>query len=171
MIHSSGSRWYVVHTRPNSESRAALNLVRQNFEVLFPRYLKRRRHARRVDAVVAPLFPRYIFVAIDMAMQRWRAVHSTIGVSHLVSTNGEPVAVPDAVIEQLKSSQDERGLISLDTKPRFAAGDKVHVMQGVFSAYAGVFECMTDSERVSVLIEMLGRQVRVVLDVEAVEAA
>ena len=125
----------------------------------------------RVDAVVAPLFPRYIFVAIDVAMQRWRAVHSTIGVSDLVCTNGKPVAVPDVVIEQLKSSQDERGLVALDSKPRFVAGDKVHVIQGVFSAYAGVFESMADSERVSVLIEMLGRQIRVALDADAVEAA
>ena len=61
---------------------------RQGYETYLPRYLKRRRHARKVDFAAKPLFPRYMFVAIDMATQRWRSVQSTIGVSRLV-TNGD----------------------------------------------------------------------------------
>ena len=42
-------RWYVVQTQVNGELKAAQNLVRQGFEVYLPRYLKRRRHARKID--------------------------------------------------------------------------------------------------------------------------
>ena len=60
--------------------------MRQGFTTYLPRYLKRRQHARRIDIVPAPLFPRYFFVAIDITVQRWRSVYSTIGVTQLSST-------------------------------------------------------------------------------------
>ena len=67
-------RWYVAQTQPNAENKALAHLARQGFVTYLPRFLKRRRHARRIDVVAAPLFPRYLFIAIDMSMQRWRSV-------------------------------------------------------------------------------------------------
>ena len=55
-------KWFVVHCYPNKESIAELNLQNQGFDTYIPRYKKLRRHARRVDTVFAPLFPRYFFV-------------------------------------------------------------------------------------------------------------
>ena len=70
----SGANWYVAHTHVHAETKAALNLARQGYPVFLPRYRKRRRHARRVEIVPAPLFPRYLFVLIHLASQRWRAI-------------------------------------------------------------------------------------------------
>ena len=36
------------------------------------------------------------------------------------------------------------------------------MLDGVFSSWIGLFEGMTDEERVTVLLELLGRKVRVV---------
>ena len=74
--------------------KACWHLARQGFETYLPRYLKRRRHARRVEMLPAPLFPRYLFVAIDMATQRWRSISSTIGVTQLVCAGDVPAPVP-----------------------------------------------------------------------------
>src|SRR5207248_8970534 len=74
-------RWFVAHTHPHAEGKATAHLNRQGFDIYLPRYLKRRRHARQVETVVAPLFPRYLFVAIDLNVQRWRSIYSTVGVS------------------------------------------------------------------------------------------
>ena len=41
--------WYVVHTHAKSEQVAVDNLARQGFRAYLPRYLKSRKHARRVD--------------------------------------------------------------------------------------------------------------------------
>ena len=76
--------WFVVQTQVNAEAKAARNLLQQGFEIYLPRYLKRRSHARKVDKVAAPLFPRYLFVQVDMATQRWRSIQSTFGVASLV---------------------------------------------------------------------------------------
>jgi transcriptional antiterminator RfaH len=164
-------RWYVVQTRPHAEARAAQNLERQGFGTYLPRYLKRRRHARRTETVAAPLFPRYLFVAADLASQRWRAIHSTFGVSHLVCHGEAPVPVTEAILQELWCRQDDAGYVRLDSAPRFSPGDKVRVSDGVFSACLGLFEGMTDSQRVAILLDLLGRKVKVVLDAELVEAA
>src|ERR1700758_4136284 len=83
-------RWYVAQSHVHAESKAAKHLSRQGFEVYLPRYRKQRRHARRIDVVAAPLFPRYLFVSIDLGVQRWQSIHSTIGVIRLVSNGDAP---------------------------------------------------------------------------------
>jgi transcriptional antiterminator RfaH len=167
----STSRWFVAQTQPHAEPKASLNLDRQGFEVYLPRYLKRRRHARRVDTIVAPLYPGYLFVAIDLAAQRWRSIHSTIGVSRLVCRGEEPAPISEGIIEELKRREDETGLIRLDRRARFNQGDKVRVLEGAFSDCLGLYEGMNDRERVAILLDLLGRKVRVHLASEFVEAA
>lgn len=85
--------WYVVQTHVNAEAKAACNLVRQGFEPYLPRYLRRRGHVRKVDQVAAPLFPRYLFVRIDMQAQRWSSIQSTSGVAPLVCNGSDPAPV------------------------------------------------------------------------------
>jgi transcriptional antiterminator RfaH len=168
---TDGTRWYVVQTHPHAEAKAAAHLGRQGFNTYLPRYLKRRRHARRIETVAAPLFPRYMFVAVDIAAQRWRTIHSTVGISRLVSNGDSPTAVADAIIDGLKCREDEDGFVKLDRRPRFAPGDKIRVVDGVFSACLGLFESVTDGERIAILLDLLGRKVRVFLDSEFVTAA
>jgi transcriptional antiterminator RfaH len=165
------SRWYVVQTHPHAEAKACSHLEKQGFQAYLPRFLKRRRHARRVETVSAPLFPCYLFVAVDIATQRWRSIHSTIGVTNLVCQGEVPIAVADDIVEQLRSRQDERGYIKLDVKPRFVPGDRIRVLDGVFSTCLGSFEGVTEKERVAILLDLLGRKVKVVIDAESVTAS
>ncbi len=139
MSEAMGARWYVVQTQVNGEAKAAQNLIRQGFEIYLPRYLKRRRHARKIDFTAKPLFPRYMFVAIDMATQRWRSIQSTFGVSHLISNGDDPATVPAGVVRALKAREDAKGFIQMDAKPAFAPGDKVRVLAGAFMDSAGLF--------------------------------
>jgi transcriptional antiterminator RfaH len=164
-------RWFVAHTQPHAEAKAVSHLNRQGFEIYFPRYLKRRRHARRIETVAAPLFPRYLFVAVDIAAQRWRSIYSTIGVARLVCNGDEPAAVPDGIVEALKLREDASGFIKLDYRPPFRPGDKIRVLDGAFSSCLGLFESMAERERIAILLDLLGRKVRVILDVDLVAAA
>jgi transcriptional antiterminator RfaH len=167
----SHPRWYVVQTHINSEAKAASNLVRQGFGVYFPRYLKRRSHARKVDTVARPLFPRYLFVAIDLATQRWRSIQSTIGVSHLVSWRDSPASVSDDVVGALKQREDESGFIRLERRVRFSPGDTVRVLEGAFTDSLALVEGINDRERVAILLDFLGRKVRVLVGADLIAAA
>lgn len=169
-MSATGGHWYVVQTHTHAEPRAALNLARQGFSVYFPRYRKRRRHARRVDVVAAPLFPRYLFVLVDMAVQRWRSIGSTFGIAHLVCSGDEPAIVPDHVIADLRGQEDEDGFVKLPV-PAFSPGTKVRVRDGAFGDALGLFEGMTDRERVAILLDLLGRKVRVIIGAGSIEAA
>jgi transcriptional antiterminator RfaH len=171
MSYITGDRWYVVQTQVNAEAKAAENLGRQGYETYLPRYLKRRRHARKVDFTAKPLFPRYMFVAIDMATQRWRSVQSTVGVSRLVTNGDCPAVVPEGVVCALRSREDARGFVKIEARPAFAPGDNVRVLAGAFMDNAGLFNGMADHDRVSILLDMLGRKVRVLLDLDLVAAA
>jgi transcriptional antiterminator RfaH len=165
------SRWYVAQTHPHAETKAREHLERQAFAVFLPCYLKKRRHARRVDTVAAPLYPGYLFVGIDLEAQRWRSIHSTVGVARLICRGEEPAPVPQAVIEELKRRQDENGMIRLERRPRFKQGDTVRIVDGAFSDCMGLYEGMSDRERIAILLDLLGRKVRVLLASELVDAA
>lgn len=164
-------QWYVVQTQTHAENKAAAHLARQDFEVYVPRYLKRRRHARRTELVAAPLFPRYIFVGVDMATQRWRSIQSTFGVCRLVCNGDNPATVARGAVEALRLREDEKGFVVLDSPPQFLAGDKVRVLDGAFADCFGSFEGMRADERVTLLLDLLGRKVRIVLDALSVAAA
>jgi transcriptional antiterminator RfaH len=171
MTLASENRWYVVQTQPHAERKAVSHLIRQGFEIYLPQYLKRRRHARKVETVPAPLFPRYLFVLLDLASQQWRPIRSTVGVSQVICHGETPASVCAGVIDGLKAREGEGGFIKLINPLRFVRGDKIRVVDGVFSSWSGLFEGMTDEERVTVLLDLLGRKVRVVLDLESVAAA
>ena len=170
-MHAPQARWYVVQTQAHAEGKAAVHLARQGFETYLPRYLKRRRHARRIETVSAALFPRYLFVSIDVETQRWRSVSSTVGVSHLICNGDQPTPVSEGVILALKGRQGDDGLVRLDLAPRFVPGDHVRIVDGVFSTCLGLYEGMPDRDRVAVLLDLLGRKVRVVVDNLSVVAA
>ncbi len=164
-------RWFVAHTHPHAEAKATAHLNRQGFEVYFPRYLKRRRHARRIETVAAPLFPRYVFVAVDLMAQRWRSIYSTVGVTRLVCNGDDPAAVPEGIVEGLKRHADAQGFVKLDYRPPFRAGDKIRVLDGAFTSCLGLFEGTAERERIAILLDLLGRKVRVVLDADLIAAA
>jgi len=168
---AGATRWYVVHTQPHGEARALANLLRQGFAAYLPRYRGRRRHAGRVDAVAKPLFPRYLFVAMDVTRERWRAIHSTFGVSHLVCSGEAPTPVPPGVVEAIRGHEDKDGWILLGTPRAIAVGESVRVLDGAFVDQVGLFAAMTDDQRVDVLLDLLGRQVRVTLPARSVVAA
>jgi transcriptional antiterminator RfaH len=164
-------RWYVVQTRPRAEGQAVAHLNRQGFATYLPRYLKRRRHARRVDTVATPLFPRYLFVSVDMQTQRWRSIRSTLGVSQLVCNGDSPAILDDRTVASLKQRENECGFIQLDQRPRFQPGEQVRSLDGAFIGSLGLYEGMTDQGRITILLDLLGRKVRVMLDADFVAAA
>ena len=171
MTNSSSRRWYVVQTQPHAETKAVAHLIQQGFETYLPRYRKRRSHARRVDQVAAPLFPRYFFVAINMATQRWRSIQSTFGVTRLVCNGDFPASVPQRIIDGIKAQEDAEGYVRLASRTEFKPGASVRILDGAFESCCGLFEGIADNERVAILLDLLGRKVRVLLNTASIAAA
>jgi len=166
-----GSQWYVVHTQPNNESRAEFNLRRQGFTTYMPRYQRQRRHARRADIVARPLFPRYLFVLLDLARDQWRSVQSTFGVSSLVVSGDQPMALPHKVVEEIRAREDDDGFVALGLPAGLKPGSAVRLIDGLFVDYQGILDRIADDRRVAVLLSLLGREVRVYVPAASVGVA
>jgi transcriptional antiterminator RfaH len=164
-----GERWYVVHTLPRSEMRADAHLDNQGFQTFLPKRLKTVRHARKIATVIAPFFPRYLFVVLDLSRDKWRSVRGTIGVSSMIMQGDVPHPVPFGVLESLTTLTDAQGLLRLDKG--FRVGDRVRLTAGVFAETLGICERLDDSGRVRVLLDIMGGRVPVLIERDFIEAA
>ncbi len=164
------TRWFVAKTRPNGEQKAQFHLQRQGFEVYLPQLLRRISHARRTTWQPRPLFPSYLFVAMSETQQRWRAINSTIGISHLICDDRGPVAVPRGVVDELRDTEDERGLVLTGRNVPFEKGAEVQIMSGAFADYIGRFDGATNDERVVILLDFMGQQVRTKVNLDVISA-
>lgn len=158
---TGGECWYVVQTQPNREDRAVVHLQRQGFVTYLPRYQRTRRHARRAETVLRPLFPRYLFVALDLARDRWRSVYSTFGVSRLLSAGEAPLAVPPGLIDEIRARESQEGIVRLGLPAGVGVGSHIRLIDGIFTDAEGVIERVADASRVAVLLKLLGRETRV----------
>ena len=105
-----------------------------------------------------PLFPRYLFVALDLLATRWRPILSTVGVSDLVRHADVPTPVADGIVEEIRE-REETGMFDTTRPGNFKAGDLVRVIEGPFAELISRFHSMADAERVFVLFDLLERQV------------
>ncbi|MBF0323949.1 MAG: transcriptional activator RfaH [Alphaproteobacteria bacterium] len=163
-------RWFVVHTKPHAEPVAERHLRRQGFVPYLPQIRREVRHAGRTRSVLRPLFPGYLFVRLDTGAGRWQAIRSTVGVSALLGGTAGPRPVTDAVVEHIQSHEDADGLIALKTPVPFEVGQMVTIGQGAFQDIVGTCVGLDDAGRVAVLLQVLGRQVRVCLPQEWIAA-
>jgi transcriptional antiterminator RfaH len=161
-------RWYLAHTRPNSERKAELNLNAQGFTTFFPQIEKTIRHARRLKTVRRPLFPRYLFIRLDIERDRWLSVCGTIGVNRLFTQDGRPVAVPLGIVEDLLAHSDA-GVTRLDIE--LTEGQRVRILSGPFADLTATLTRLDEGRRVEVLLEMMGTAVPVSVDRRALAPA
>ena len=166
-----GQQWYVAYTQPNAEVRAAAQLANQEFFVYLPRFMRRRRIGRRNIRGPSPLFPRYLFVGIDVENQRWRSVNGTVGVSWLICQGDRPAPIDAAVVEAIAGRENEDGMIKLAPPRNFRPGESVRVTGGAFTDQLGLYEGLVDHDRVRILLDLLGRKVRVLIESDVVVSA
>jgi transcriptional antiterminator RfaH len=156
------STWFVVHTKPRQESVAQVQLERQGYPVYLPRLsLPKLRRSRWSDAI-EPLFPRYLFVGLELGEQALAPIRSTRGVSSVLKFGDRYAEVPPTLIEALRSRADEAGLhVLADSGMR--RGDRLHIIAGPFEGFEAVFESESGAERAKVLLDVLGRSTTVTL--------
>jgi transcription elongation factor/antiterminator RfaH len=152
-------RWYVAYTQPRCEARAQVQIGNQGFRTFLPKRQRTIRHARKLTSVVAPFFPRYLFVVLDLTRHRWRSISSTLGVTNLVMQGDLPHPVPRGVVETLLASSDALGLLHL--RQQLRVGGPVRLAAGPFAERLAILDRLDDSGRIRVLLDILGRQVLV----------
>ena len=86
----------------------------------------------------APLFPRYIFLILDLGRDRWLSVRGTVGVSSLFTSEDRPVPVPESIVETLIQNSDEANLALFSSG--LTTGQSVRILSGPFANFVGQLE-------------------------------
>ncbi len=165
--------WYALQSKPHHERHLSDYLSSEDIHVFAPVL-----HVKPVNpraARVRPYFPGYLFIQLNLGtvdVDRLRWAPGSIG---LVQFDGQPAIVPENVIVQLQhflSQLASQPSLSAEAEKPLQPGDSVMIVGGAFAGYVGLFNrYLTGSERVHILLELLGRSVRAEINVKDIAPA
>lgn len=144
--------WAVVRTKSGRENYARLNLVRQGFEVYYPRCCP------RGVGKLEPVFRTYIFVKI---IDQWVTIENTFGVTGIIKTFERPTKVHPAVIKNFKRLENKEGVIEFESQRSLVPGEEIVVTRGGFKGQLMIYDGSTAEGRVKALYDFLGSRLTV----------
>ncbi|HVO69796.1 MAG TPA: transcription termination/antitermination NusG family protein [Aggregatilineaceae bacterium] len=164
----STSAWYVLHSKPHKENQINAYLQSQNLETFYPTLRVQPVNPRA--SKIRPYFPGYLFVRADLDAVGVSALQWIPGAVGLVSFDGQPGTVPDYVIRELRQRIAEIEAAGGLTLDGLKQGDPVRITHGPFAGYEAIFDMrLSGAERVQVLLQMLGRLVKVQVTASEIE--
>lgn len=161
-----GLKWYAIRIKINRERDVEKRLHDLRLEVFQPWMRARRRIGSKFHWVQVPLFPGYLFCRLDMVLSGKAARYSP-GVKDFLTFGSRLAEVGEDIVASLRE-RCPHGIAEIDPV-RAKPGDTVRINEGPFSGLEAIFEQkLKGSERVAVLLDILGRQTRIVLPSETI---
>ena len=149
-------RWYVVNTRPKKEGQVERLFAQAGFAVYGPKYLREKK--------AGPFFPGYVFLRFAFPEQ-FRLVRYTRGIKRVVGNDEGPVAVPEAVIEGLRSRERDGLIVFERYGEEPVPGQEIEVAEGPLKGLRGIFRKeIGDSERVMILLNYVSYQGQLLIE-------
>lgn len=161
--------WNVLHTNPNCELQVSKYLGLHDVEVYAPQFPAPAgtRAGSVRDRRQRWLFPGYLFFKVPAGFSGWNLVHWAPGVRRVLTQDGTPSVVSQAVIDRLS----ERLAEPARRRP-FRPGQPVVIEGGPLAMVDAIFDReLNTSERVQVLVTLLGRPMTVAIDAAMLRAA
>ena len=139
--------------------RALENLERQQAQCYCPLIqVEKLRRGKRIQVEEA-LFPGYLFINVQPQQTglTYTSIRSSRGVSKIVGFGAEPINIPEALIEQLKS-RESAGLACAKSEDLPQTGDQVNIIEGPFKGLQDLYSHTDGQQRAIVLINLLHQQ-------------
>ncbi len=153
MSSKAPDEWYLVRTKLGKERWVRDQLSARLSEVFLPMLKARMPRWGRLSMSVAPLFPCYLFVRLDLQADYFE-VKYLAGVTGLVSAGADPIVVPDRIIEEIRA-RGVNDVIEIREVP-FDSGQPVRVVEGPFRGFEAIFErYLSGAERVAILLNTI----------------
>ena len=160
--------WYVAYTQPQREQLAQINLALQGFEVYLCQYKSFRKSSEGLLEVWQPMFPRYIFFRPAHAGQSISVVRSTRGIAFVLRFGVTPAMLKPEELRMLMALESAQHQADAGKNSPFQPGLKVRLKNCGLSGLEGLVHSVS-SKRVTLLIELLGREKKVQLEHDQVE--
>jgi len=148
--------WYVLQTKPKKEGEVTSYLSSKGLEVFNPLIEVYSPRNGKMEKVLKPFFPNYIFVKFDLD-QSYNLVRWARGVKKVLGFGEYPTPLSDEVIELIKKRTDGNGIVRKTSQ--FKPNDHIRIKSGPLKDFLGIFDrWVSDSERVRVLLNLIGYQ-------------
>jgi transcription antitermination factor NusG len=157
--------WFALHIRVYKQEFVETSLRHKGYEVFAPSYTARRLVAGRERQFPAPLFPGYLFCALD---PHYRLPVLTVpGVIGILGTTHTPTAIPTEEIEAIRRTIASG--LPFEPFQLLQPGEPVRVQTGPLAGIEGVVVHHKGGCRLVISVTALnGRAVSVELDQSAV---
>ena len=158
--------WYALRSKPRKEEVVWRQVLSHGFETYYPRLRVQPVNPR--SRKIRPYFPGYLFVHINLeetGLSAFKWMPHTLG---LVSFGGEPAVVPENLIHDIRKRIDKINKEGGEVLEGLKSGDEVRVIEGPFRGYEAIFDHkLPGNVRVKILLELLGNQRRVPLEIDS----
>jgi transcription antitermination factor NusG len=161
----SERQWFATFTLPQNEKSVLKQLDIRSVESFLPTYETIRIWKNRQRKMVTlPLFPTYLFVRISRA-ERGQVLRCP-GVLHIVGNTKEPIPVPDAEVEFLRSNVCRR---KVEPFRELVIGERVRIKSGVMQGLEGTLVRRSSSLRFVLTIQMINQHAAIEVDAKDME--
>jgi transcription antitermination factor NusG len=159
-------QWFAAYTQPNHEKTVARQMNERAIAHYLPLYESVRQWKDRKMRLDLPLFPGYVFVR--MPLQNRLKVIQVPSVIRLVSFGGEPVAIPEAELNAIRTCLDHD--CKLQPHPVLQAGQRVRITRGALTGIEGILVRNKGISRLVLSIGLITRAVAVEVNIGEIEA-
>lgn len=159
-IEPENFRWYAVYTAPRAEKKVSERFSDVGIEHYLALQKVKRRWSDRIKEVLIPVVNGYIFVHIqDKDFEKVTKIYGAIA---FVREGGQPVAIPDCQIENLRlmvEGADEPIEFSMED---FARGESVTITKGPLTGMMGELIEVKGRHKVLIRLERFGSAITTV---------
>jgi transcription antitermination factor NusG len=162
----SDSSWYALYTRHQHEKMVDQVLTNKGFSTFLPLYATTHNWKDRTKSLTLPLFPCYVF--LKGGIERRLQILTTPGVYGLVSSAGQPAAIPDIEIEAIRRVVESGTRV--EAHPYLKCGNWVRVKNGPLTGIEGILVRTKNVSRLVLSVEILGTAAAIEVAALQVEA-
>jgi len=155
--------WYLAYCHPKEEERAKIHLKNQDVDSYYPLVLTRRILRGKVTEKNEPMFPRYLFIHVDIEEFSAIKIRSTRGICKVIGNSVCWNKVPDELIHHLMHNEDcdeSRDMASRLPKP----GQQVIIAEGPFQGLQAIYQEPDGEMRAILLLNILNKDVTKAFD-------
>ncbi len=149
-------KWFAIYTNPRAEKLVHTRLCEEGVESFLPLQRTYRKWSDRKKLVMKPLLSSYVFVKV--VPKEFPKVYRTNGVVKFISFEGQPVAIPQKQIDNLRLIVDSDAEIEVTTE-KFEQGDQVEVINGSMVGLTGELIKFGGKNRVLIRIDKLDQNI------------
>jgi transcription antitermination factor NusG len=163
--HLCDSSWYALYTRHQHEKMVDQVLTNKGFDTFLPLYATTHNWKDRTKSLTLPLFPCYVF--LKGGIERRLQILTTPGIYGLVSSAGQPAAIPDIEIDAIRRVVESGARV--EAHPYLKCGNWVRVKSGPLAGVEGILVRKKNISRLVLSVEILGTAAAIEVEAFQVE--